>query len=121
MDDTAFDLLNPAGTTLAPSVPIVQIARTKRVNAFFFGKASPNVAFIRGIKGFLAPIIFKIAGRVNNSNPVKQAEGFPDNPNKIFSPNEATVVTLPGRIITLSTNTFAPSLSYRSEEHTSAL
>src|SRR5699024_1153385 len=108
IDETAFDLLKPAGTTVATLSSIYQIARTKRVKGFFLGKSSPNTAFILGIYGVVQPIIPNIAGRANNSNPVKQADGVPDRPNKSLSPTTATVVTLPGRIITLSNKTFAP-------------
>src|SRR5690625_4109351 len=101
MEETAFDLLNPAGTTIGPSGPISHIARMNLVKGFFLGKSSPNLAFIRGMNGEVLPIIFRIAGRANNSNPVKHADGFPDSPNKNLSPRTATVVTLPGRIITL--------------------
>src|SRR5699024_6939810 len=111
IDDTAFDLLKPAGTTFTASPSVYQIARTNRVNGFFFGKPSSNFAFILGIYGVVQFIIDKIAGRANNSNPVKQEEGLPDKPNKSLPSNSATLVTLPGRIITLSNNTFAPSLS----------
>src|SRR5690625_1066575 len=110
IEDTAFDLLNPAGTAFGPSASISQMARINRVNGFFFVKSSPRIAFIRGIYGAVLPIFVKIAGRVNSSNPVKHAEGFPDKPNSNFSPRDATVVTLPGRIMTLSNSTCAPNL-----------
>src|SRR5690625_1362480 len=108
MDETAFDLLNPAGTTVGTSSSIYHMARTNRVKGFFLGKSSPNTAFILGIYGVVHPIIVRIAGRVNNSKPVKQADGLPNKPNNNLFPNTATVVTLPGRIITLSNKTLAP-------------
>src|SRR5690625_2637937 len=111
MEETAFDLLKPAGTTIGYFGPIIQMARTNRVNGFAFEKSSPNIAFIRGKYGDVQPIIANIAGRVHNSNPVKQAEGLPDKPNNNCSPRTPTFVTLPGRTFTLSNNTFAQILS----------
>ena len=47
------------------------------------------------------------SGLTNNSKPVKQADGFPDKPNKYVLFATATVVTLPGRIAILLNNTSA--------------
>lgn len=111
IDETALDLLNPAGVAIIPSSVISKTARIKRVNGFGFEKSSPSIACILGIYNLLAPIILSNAGRVNNSKPVKQAEGFPDKPNNTCSPKTATVVTLPGRIATLLNKTSAPNRS----------
>ncbi len=43
---------------------------------------------------FSAPHICLTAGSQIVANPVKQADGFPDNPNKYFPSANATVVTL---------------------------
>src|SRR5699024_9882657 len=77
IDETAFDLLKPAGTTFTASPSVYQIARTKRVNGFFFGKSSSNFAFILGIYGVVQFIIDKIAGRANNYKSLNQAEDLP--------------------------------------------
>src|SRR5699024_11170111 len=111
IEETALDLLKPAGTAMTPVGVNSQEARTKRVNGFGFLKSSPNIAFILGIYGFVPPIIPRIAGLVNNSKPVKQAEGLPDNPNNNLPLSSATVVTLPGRIATLLNNILAPKRS----------
>src|SRR5699024_8881871 len=109
IEDTAFDLLNPAGeATICPSNHF-HVARMNRVKGFFFGKSSPNRAVICGKYGVVFPIIYKMAGRVYNSNPVKQADGFPNKPNSNLFPNTAAFLKLPGRIITLLNKTFAPS------------
>ncbi|CAC8016536.1 Uncharacterised protein [Staphylococcus aureus] len=104
---TAPDLLNPEGTTVAPALVNVALARINRVNGFALVKSSINVALIICGKTSSAPHICLTAGFTNSSNPVKQADGFPDNPNKYFPSANATVVTLPGRIATLLNNTSA--------------
>src|SRR5699024_1553038 len=120
IDETAFDLLKPAGTTFTVSPSVYHIARTKRVNGFFLGKSSSNIAFIRGIYGVVQFIIDKIAGRANNSNPVKHAERLADDPHHSFPSHSATVVTPTGRSSTLSHNPCPPSLSYRPAQYSSS-
>ena len=55
IEDTAFDLLNPAGTATDPFDVMSQTARTKRVNGFGFVKSSPSSAFMHGIYGVFRP------------------------------------------------------------------
>src|SRR5699024_11454114 len=83
IEETALEALNPAETTTGPLSVMFQTARINLAKLFFCGKSSPNVAFIYGRYGDEPPIIVRIDGLANNSNPIKQADGLHDNPNNI--------------------------------------